>query len=281
MYNKLILSGGGKRGLMLLGALEYIYQEKRHEISSVDNYIGTSIGSFICYLIIIGYEPTEIIAYLISNKFFQQFKNMDFVSLSSCEGGFDWDIIRKYLYDLTQKKYSSHTLTLSELYKKFNKTLTCVTYNYSKQQIEYISHLTHPDLECANALRMTSNIPFYFNKFEYQGNQYIDGCIVNNFPINLLSEHDHALALNVTKMYINPKDKNISNYILNLCTIIIINNVKNNLDNCKCKNIDIIPLEGKNFSTNNLYVNTDDVFKIFSIGYNSSKKFFENKDLKK
>lgn len=274
MYNKLVLSGGGKRGLMLLGALEYIYQEKKKEISSIDTYIGTSIGAIICYLLIIGYEPKEIIAYLISKEFFQHFKNIDFISLSSCEGGFDWDILKKYLYDLTQNKNLSHTLTLSELYKTFNKTLTCVTYNYSEQKLEYVSHLTHPDVECVDVLRMTSNIPLYFNNFEYNGCEYIDGCIINNFPINLLSEHDHALALNVTKMYINKKDKNFTNYILNLCNIVIINNVKNNINNCVCKNIDHISIEGKDLTTTDLYVNINDVFNIFSIGYNTTKNFF-------
>ena len=177
------------------------------------------------------------------------------------------------MYDLTQAKQLSHTLTLSELHKTFNKTLTCVTYNYSKQQLEYISHLTHPDLECVNVLRMTSNIPLYFNNFVYEGCEYIDGCIINNFPINLLSEHDHALALNVTKMYINKKEKNFTNYILNLCAIVIINNVKNNIDNCVCKNIDNISFENQNISTTDLYVNINEVFNIFSIGYETTKTF--------
>jgi predicted acylesterase/phospholipase RssA len=274
MYNKLVLSGGGKRGLMLLGSLEYIFQEKKTEVSSIDTYIGTSIGSIICYLLIIGYQPKEIIAYLISNNFFQQFKNIDFISLGNCEGGFDWNILQNYLFDLTSKKHTSHTLTLSELNKTFHKTLTCVTYNYTKQQIEYISHLTHPNLSCVDALHMTSNIPFYFNKFKYGDSEYIDGCIINNFPINLLSENDHALALNVTKMYLNTDKSTFTSYLLNLCTIVIINNVKNNIDNCVCKHLDTISLEGKNISSTDLYVNVNDVFKLFSSGYTTTKDFF-------
>ena len=82
------------------------------------------------------------------------------------------------------------------------------------------------------------------------------------------------MTLNVTKMYINQKENNVTNYILNLCTIVIINNVKNNIDNCVCKNIDNISLEGKNLSTTDLYVNINDVFNIFSIGYNTTRKFF-------
>lgn len=279
MYNKLILSGGGKRGLMLLGALEYIYQHKQTEISSINHYIGTSIGSIISYLLIIGYKPEELIAYLISNKFFQHFKNIDLISLSNCEGGFDWDIIKNYIFDLTQKKLGYHNLTMLDLYNKYNKTLTCTTYNYTKQQIEYISHITEPNLPCVDALRMSSNIPLYFSKFEYNGCKYLDGCLINNFPVNLLSENDHALALNITKMYLNNTDETFTSYMLNLCTIVIINNVKNNIENCKCKNLDVISLEGKNISTTDLYVNINEIFKIFSLGYNITKTFF-NKDLK-
>lgn len=276
MYNKLVLSGGGKRGLMLLGALEYIYQEKRNDISGIDTYIGTSIGSLINYLLIIGYEPKELIAYLISNNFFKNFKNINIVSLGNCNGGFSWEIIRKYLYELTHKKLGKYNLTLSELNKISGKTMICVTYNYTKQEIEYISHVTHPNLEYINALRMTSNIPLYFDRFVYEDCEYIDGCIVNNFPINLLSETDHALTLNITKMHINKDTNTFTNYILNLFTIIISNNVKNNIDNCKCKNIDTIFFEGKNISTTDLYVNINDVFKIFSHGYSYAKDFFDN-----
>lgn len=279
MYNKLILSGGGKRGLMLLGSLEYIYQHKQTEISSINHYIGTSIGSIISYFLIIGYKPEELIAYLISTKFFQHFKSIDLISLSNCEGGFDWDIIKNYVFDLTQKKLGYHNLTMLDLYNKYNKTLTCTTYNYTKQQIEYISHITNPDLPCIDALRMSSNIPLYFSKFKYNDCEYIDGCIINNFPINLLSENDHALALNITKMYLNETDETFTNYMLNLCTIVIINNVKNNIDNCKCKNLDVISLEGKNISTTDLYVNINEIFRIFSLGYNITKTFFI-KDLK-
>ena len=80
-------------------------------------------------------------------------------------------------------------------------------------------------------------------------------------------------------MYLNETDETFTNYMLNLCTIVIINNVKNNIDNCKCKNLDVISLEGKNISTTDLYVNINDIFKIFSLGYNITKTFF-NKDLK-
>ena len=41
-------------------------------------------------------------------------------------------------------------------------------------------------------------------------------------------------------------------------------------------NIDTIFFEGKNISTTDLYVNINDVFKIFSHGYSYAKDFFDN-----
>ena len=276
MYNKLVLSGGGKRGLMLLGSLEYIYQYQKEKISNIKTYIGSSIGSIICYLLILNYEPRHIISFLISNDFFKQFKDINFVSLTTCSGAYDWNILKKYLFILTNDKYKDENITLKQLYDTFNKELICTTFNLSKQTTEYLSYKTHPDLLCVDALRMSSNIPLYFDKFKFNDDYYIDGGITNNFPINLLEENDYALALNCSKMNLKLEKFLITNYMLNLVSSVIINNVKQNINNCICKHIDTIHFDTCTISTSDLYVNINDVFSIFSYGFNHSQKFFND-----
>ena len=100
MYNKLVLSGGSKRGILTLGSLEYIYQTHPDFISNIHTFIGTSVGAIICYLLIIGYKPAKIIAYLITNDFFNKFKNIDLVKLTNCNGSYSWNIVGKYIKNI-------------------------------------------------------------------------------------------------------------------------------------------------------------------------------------
>ena len=66
MYDTLVLSGGGVNGILELGALQYC--NDKNLLSSIKTYVGTSIGSIICYLLIIGYTPVEIIVYLCTHN---------------------------------------------------------------------------------------------------------------------------------------------------------------------------------------------------------------------
>ena len=61
-YDTLVLSGGSIKGIILLGSLQYFYDNDC--LNEVKTYIGTSAGAIICYLLCIGYTPTEILVYL-------------------------------------------------------------------------------------------------------------------------------------------------------------------------------------------------------------------------
>ena len=48
----------------------------------------------------------------------------------------------------------------------------------------YICHKTYPDLSLYKAIRMSISIPFYFTPVEYNGNLYVDGGCVDDFPLH-------------------------------------------------------------------------------------------------
>ena len=59
MYYNLVLSGGALRAIALLGAIKYL--EELNILKNIKQYVGTSAGSIISFLIIIGYSSNEII----------------------------------------------------------------------------------------------------------------------------------------------------------------------------------------------------------------------------
>ena len=272
MYNKIILSGGALKGLLTLGSLQYIYDNNK--LDGINKYIGTSVGSIICFLIAIGYTPIEIIVSICTSQIFDKVKNIDLITLSNNEGAVDWNIINDYLEQLTIDKIGK-LITFKELYDEYSKEFTAVTFNYSQKKVEYLSKDTHPNMNCLLAIKMSSNIPLIFKPFKYLGNYYIDGAIGNNFPINCLDDNDiMVLAINLSKNnnYKELDKIGLLSYIWSLLHINIEKNVTENLDKYKnLKNLQIIQLNQFKVVDLSINLNNIDMLNMFSQGYEYTK----------
>ena len=75
MYTTLVLSGGGVKGILMLGAIQYMIDNRLLEKTTT--YIGTSVGAMIGYLLAIGYTPIEIVAYLCNHGNSSELTNFD------------------------------------------------------------------------------------------------------------------------------------------------------------------------------------------------------------
>lgn len=173
----LVVSSGGTNGLILIGALMYLDQQK--VLSNVMNYVGTSVGSIITLLLVMDMSPFEIYQYLLDNDFSKEFQvfNIDNILNYNCL------FSNKLLIDNFEKIIISKlgfVPTLAELYELTKKKWTAVTFNYTKHKIEYISYETHPDLPCSIAAAASSCIPLFFSMIDIDGNKYIDGGITDS-----------------------------------------------------------------------------------------------------
>ena len=187
-YLNIVLSGGGSKGLSTLGSLQYVYDNNMIDHEQELNFLGTSIGGIIAYLLIIGYKPMEIFVNLCTSDFLSSFQFGDILSMTQGSGSFDWNIINQFLEKLTLQKIGKF-LTMKDLKTIFNKNLTLITYNLTEHKMELISgdNEKFKDVPCLTALRMSSNIPVIFSQFKYFDCEYIDGGFINNLPVELIS----------------------------------------------------------------------------------------------
>lgn len=192
-YTTLVMSGGGIKGLGLLGALQFLAD--KHKLHHVHKYIGTSVGAIIGYLLSIGYSPIEIMVVINQKQIIEKMmKGLNMMDLIHHGGALNYFVLHEFLEDLTISKVG-HVLTLRELYDEFGKILVCCTYNYNTKECEYLDYLKNPTLPCLTALRMSSTLPFLFHPFLYEGNLYVDGAVLDNFPVSQLDEDDVAVAI--------------------------------------------------------------------------------------
>lgn len=183
-YNTIVIAGGGMKGFSMLGCLEFLYQE--NIFPNIKKYIGTSIGSVLCLLMILEYRPIEIIVHLIHSDDFKNFKRYNIMNGISGNGFIDYSYFQKIVSELILKKIG-FIPTFKELYEKYPIELKMITFNYSLQKEECLSMSTTPDLNILDALRMSSNVPFLFGHFKSGEYFYFDGFITNIFPIDKIN----------------------------------------------------------------------------------------------
>lgn len=221
-YDTIVLSGGSINGLCILGALQFFFE--RYDMN-ITTYIGTSIGSIIGFCLAIGFKPNEILHIVMKSDLFSQIKNID--AFDVIQGGvLKYSIVDDKLKHMMCLKDISTKITMKEFYDYFGKTLLFTTYNYSKSQIEYLSHTSHPNLPCLTALRMSSNLPLIFDQCIYKGDVYIDGGVGDNFPIQLANTPERVLGIYVSHAKKSTKSHSLFAYINEILFIPIYSSVE-------------------------------------------------------
>jgi len=272
-FNSLVLSGGGSKGFAMLGALQYLYDKGYME--NIKNFIGTSIGGIISYLLIIGMTPIEIIVYLSTHKITDRLKHFNLVAMIDRKGALNFSILSEAIEKITLEKVGYH-LTMKDIPKKYGKNLVLTTYNLTEDKIEYLTAESHPDLPCLIALRMTANLPFIFEDFKYYNNFYIDGGVIDNFPIDYFDKDDNIIfGINLKSIDKFKSQDNTAEYFLKLISVPLNKWVENKINNVssRCK---ILQIDCDNLSITKFDVNNHEKLELFSKGYEVNKKYFES-----
>jgi predicted acylesterase/phospholipase RssA len=183
--DSLVLSGGGMKGVYLLGAIEYLHDAVGFD--HLNAYYGVSIGAIICSLLLVGYSPIEIMAQICVNKIQQKISVID-KHVIERKSLFNPQIFLRLFEEMITVKYGS-VPTLKELYEKTGKDLYITTVCLSSPTSPiYLHHATHPDLSLSTAAQMSMSIPFLFGYTVYEEKKYMDGGFLDNFPIHYASQ---------------------------------------------------------------------------------------------
>ena len=216
----IVFSGGGIRGLTYIGCLKAL--EEYNILKEVSIISGSSVGAVFALLIILGYTAQQLES-LILELDLEKFKDITGESVLSFTINYGIDTgnkLMRLISILIKKKTENSDITLLELYEmtkiKFIITGTCV----NTHSTEYFSYESNPDMRVIDAIRITISIPLIYNAFHYNEMIYVDGGVLDNYPIHLFNEHKK----NTLGFLINAQEKleptNFTNYIIALLTCI-------------------------------------------------------------
>nr|QBK86147.1 MAG: patatin-like phospholipase [Marseillevirus LCMAC101] len=220
IFETIVLSGGGTKGIYILGSLHCYYEKGKYVPSEVKTYIGTSVGSVISLLLVCGYLPIEIFKNIyLMDSFFDirqdnisfldvitnVFKNMGLIPIDS--------LISKIENMIKIKLNVKEIPTLEQLYETTKKELICVTTNISERRVEYFNHKDHPNLKCTDAVKMSCNIPLMFQKIRYNNCYYVDGAMVNNFAVDHVDKKTNKILGIYLPNNDPPSDEGLGGYL--------------------------------------------------------------------
>jgi NTE family protein len=185
--NILVISGGGLKGFCALGAVTRL--RELEIINEPDIYCGTSAGSAICLLLLIGYLPQdiyEILSQLDMSK--MVINNIDNI-LDEIHIGLNLSNPIIYVIGHMMKRKKVNTkITFEQLFKKTGKKLIITGVCLNDISLHFFSHEKTPQMEVLRAITISISIPIIFKPHLYNNKIWIDGGVMNNYPIDIFND---------------------------------------------------------------------------------------------
>ena len=194
MIKHLVINGGGPTGWISYGALKCLFEKKFIHINNIKSIYGTSAGAIIAVIISLKYDwitledyflkrPWDKVLKIEPDHFFEMYYN---------KGLFQFNLVKEVLTPLLTAKDLSENITLKEYYDYNNIDLHCFTVELNSFQKIDLNHNTYPDLPLIKALEMTSAYPILFKPIIDDDKCYIDGGLIDNYPINECLENQNC-----------------------------------------------------------------------------------------
>jgi NTE family protein len=190
MIENLVLSGGATKGLVYIGIFKAF--DELNIRKNIKRVIGTSIGGLMGLLFVLGLsgkQIEELFIKLDSNKL-KDIKVENIVEMWTSKGhGIDsGNRLEEVCRIILNKITGNDRITMKELWEKTGIEWSVISVNLNQNKWVEISYKTFPNLEIYKAIRMTTAIPIYYNCVEYEGESYVDGAIMLNYPIELMKD---------------------------------------------------------------------------------------------
>lgn len=212
----IVISGGGPSALLCYGIIKYLTDVKYFNIEDIECYYGTSSGAILSVILIMGFEYETLDDYFLKrqwNKVFdlKQNNNYDLINYLTDKGIDGKEFIIKLFEPLMTSKNIDINITLLEFYNLTKKKLFIYgseLNNSNKIDTIEISYETFPEMRLIDALTITTSIPFVFKPIIYKNMCFVDGGLLNNFPLNnCLERNNKEEIFGMGNYIIKPSEK--------------------------------------------------------------------------
>lgn len=234
-FRNFVFEGGGVKGIAYIGALEVFTDKGVTE--GIERVGGASAGAINAILLGLGFTPEEtsdILWSLDFNNFMDDSWGVvrDTARLIEQFGWYKGDYFRDWIAKLIKEKTGNSESTFADIEamkeRRGFKSLFFMGTNLSTSFSEVFSAEHTPRTCIADAVRISMSIPLFFAaKRSTRGDVYVDGGVLDNYPIKLFDRRKYLSSANFAEpdyyRKVNARfqdaERPISNYVYNKETI--------------------------------------------------------------
>jgi len=209
-FRNLVFEGGGVKGIAYAGAMEVL--EAKGILPNIRRVGGTSAGAINAVLFGLGYsneETKKILRTLNFKNFLDDSWGLvpDIHRLLSDFGWYKGDFFRNWISDLIRQKTGNGESTFKDIEEqREGKGIYMIGTNLSTRFAEVFSPEHTPQMVLADAVRISMSIPLFFaSKRSLRGDVYVDGGVLDNYPIKLFDRKKYLEARNFRAHSREPK----------------------------------------------------------------------------
>lgn len=203
-FKNLVFEGGGVKGIAYVGAMQVLKEKKI--LPSIERVGGTSAGAINATLFALGYTPPQqrsIIKKLNFKNFLDDSWGVfrDTGRLVSEFGWYKGNFFHEWISAHIKKQLGDPNATFANLKEDGKPELYVYGTNLSTHFGEVFSNEHTPNMRIADAVRTTMSIPLFFAAIRNPRNDvYVDGGVLNNYPVKLFDREKYIDPDNLKKM---------------------------------------------------------------------------------
>lgn len=196
-FRNLVFEGGGVKGIAYLGAIKVL--ENKGILKNIKRVGGTSAGAINALLVGLNYSVTEM-EQILSGLDFKNFLDDSWGVFRDANrviheyGWYKGDFFRHWISDWIKDKTGNSESTFDEVQRAGKyRELYFVGTNLSTRFSEVFSFEHSPRMCIADAVRISMSIPLFFAaKKSMRGDIYVDGGVLDNYPIKLFDRKKYV-----------------------------------------------------------------------------------------
>tara|TARA_X000000950_G_scaffold42032_2_gene46398 strand:- start:23843 stop:24724 length:882 start_codon:yes stop_codon:yes gene_type:complete len=230
----LVISGGGLNGLIFLGIIKKLLDDKYLDLNNIKTIYGASIGSLIGVILCLKLDYNDIINYFIERPWHKVINKLDLNSSSlinffSDKGLIDDKLIKIIFSNLLKAVDLDEDITFLDLYKYSNKHLIISSVNVNTFTLDEFSYKKTPHMKIIDGIYCSSSLPLIFKPKYINGSYYIDSGLIKNYPDEQILKYGNidetfgiAVLTPLNEIQIN-QDDDIFKFVYKLLHKLLIN----------------------------------------------------------
>lgn len=283
--NGIVFEGGGTKGVAYAGALK-ILDNNNLKLENVKYVAGASAGAIAALLIALGYTTDQLkdILWNVNYSKFQDAKIGYIRNTWDLFNNYGWhpgNELTKWIESFLQYRVNDKGITFKQLHRLTRKHLKVVGTNVTAGRAEVFDHESTPDMPVALAIRISISIPIFFHAVKYNGNYFVDGGVVNNYPIRLFDGIEGSCIIGMrvdSSKEVNNSIKYKTGHLLGFVTSIV-EIMHHNLQNQRLSTMDwdrTVVIDTGNYSATNFNLNQSQIAELYEMGVRGANGFIRS-----